>query len=97
MWSEEELVGGLEEKLGAPCDSDTDCSSSLGALGRSGRCVQASRAFCPDRCNRYEYRIQASSSAALSGGTAALLAARELALVGSRTSRLARISSSQNV
>ncbi len=56
-------TAGSQPRYGAPCGADADCA---GAGAGAGSCRNASRAYCPPKCDFARYRVAALTSAPLS-------------------------------
>ena len=83
VWTDDQGAGMeavTSGKLGKACVKDTDCKTSLGAQGKNGRCLEAFRAFCPERCGAVAYTPNSVTSSPMSKNTYKLIANRELAL-----------------
>jgi hypothetical protein len=84
VWAENQNAGAEAfntARLGKECTDDTDCKTSLGDDGTDGKCLEAYRAYCPQRCKREGYAPATVSTASMSKNTAKLIANRELAFV----------------
>jgi hypothetical protein len=77
VWTDSQ-GSGLEERYGRACASADDCASSIGS--ETGKCVPAYRAYCPQRCDYYDYRVAMVTAEAMTQSTVAIIAADEIAL-----------------
>uniref|UniRef100_A0A7S0EM62 Uncharacterized protein n=1 Tax=Hanusia phi TaxID=3032 RepID=A0A7S0EM62_9CRYP len=69
-----------EADYGKECKIDSDCKTSQSG-GVNGVCVDASRAYCPQRCEYDQFNVVSQSAADMSVGTIKIIAAQELATV----------------
>jgi len=85
VWSATDMGSKPEPNHGLPCsalgEKSADCPSRTGKDDRRGKCVEASRAYCPSRCDESKYVVKSSSRNPLSEGTIKLIASEELATV----------------
>jgi len=83
VWSEDNNAGAeaWNGALGVECKENKDCKSSIPDEGVAGKCVEASRAFCPKRCAHDEFDALAVAGSPISISTKNLIANRELAFV----------------
>ena len=77
VWTDDQ-DNDLEQRYGKPCDTAADCASSLG--NQAGVCAPAYRAYCPDKCDYFDYKVGMVTSDAMTASTVAIVAADELAL-----------------